>query len=417
MTGAAPVDRQGCGTEPGRLSEAARKRGLAVLLATTFFAWGGFFLVVPLIGIHYVDRLGWAAASIGLVLAVRQFTQQGLTTLSGALADRLGAKWLIAAGMAIRALGFAALAWAATYPLLMAAVVLAALGGALFDAPKSAAIAALTTEEDRPRYFALSGVVIGLGITLGTQLGALLLGVDFGLVAIASGGCYALICLLVVVGMPDVRVAHGVGGFWHGFGLALRDRPFVTFAALMAGQWFMSTQFFLTMPLAAVALSGSAESVAWVTGINSLVTVVLGYPLPRFAVRTIGVRGSLVTGVALTALGLLGIGFAPGLPFMLAAVFLFASGTTLVRPSEQTVTAGLANPAALGSYFGVAALSIAVGGGLGNVAGGFLYDRGRELNHPELPWVACALVGFATAAGLWRSMKPAARADPAHGPA
>ena len=74
------------------LSEAARTRGLRVLLATTFFAWAGFFMVVPLIAVHVVDRLGWAAASIGLVLAVRQFTQQGLTTLSGVLADRLGAK-------------------------------------------------------------------------------------------------------------------------------------------------------------------------------------------------------------------------------------------------------------------------------------------------------------------------------------
>jgi DHA1 family multidrug resistance protein-like MFS transporter len=398
--------------EPDRLPEAARKRGLLVLLATTFFAWGGFFLVVPLIAVHYVDGLGWAAASIGLVLAVRQFMQQGLTTLSGALADKLGAKGLIAAGMAIRAVGFAALAWATTFPLLMAAVVLAAIGGALFDAPKSAAIAALTTEEERPRYFAIMGVVIGLGITLGTQLGALLLRVDFGLVALVSGACYGLIFLLVLLGLPPVRVAQGEGGFWHGFGLALRDRPFVTFVALMAGHWFMSTQFFLTMPLATVALSGTTETVALVTGLNALVTVVLGYPLPRAAGRLIGVRGSLVAGVALTAVGLLGVGFAPAVPALLAGVFLFSVGTTLVRPNEQTVAARLANPAALGSYFGVAALSIAFGGGLGNVAGGYLYDLGRSLRHPELPWIACALVGFAAAAGLWLTMQPAATLTP-----
>ena len=41
--------------------------GLLVLLISTFFAWGGFFLIIPMISVHYVDQLGWSAASIGLV--------------------------------------------------------------------------------------------------------------------------------------------------------------------------------------------------------------------------------------------------------------------------------------------------------------------------------------------------------------
>ncbi|CAA9556983.1 MAG: hypothetical protein AVDCRST_MAG59-2233 [uncultured Thermomicrobiales bacterium] len=391
------------------LSDADRRRGLVVLMVTTFFAWGGFFLVVPLLAVHYVDGLGWAAAAIGVVLAIRQFLQQGLTTFSGALADRVGAKGLIAVGMLVRAVGFAALAWADTYPLLLAAVILAAVGGALFDAPKSAAIAALATEGERPRYFAITGVVVGLGITLGTQAGALLLRVDFDLVALVSGGCYLLIFATVVLFLPPVAVSQGEGGFWHGFGLALRDRRFVTFVSLMAGHWFMSTQFFLTLPLATVALAGSVEAVAWVTGINSAVTVLLGYPLPRLLEPRLGATGSLVLGVAATAIGLLAIGFAPGVPVLLAAVFLFSLGTTLVRPNEQTVAAALADRRALGSYFGVAALSIAIGGGLGNVAGGYLYDLGQSLDRPALPWVVCALVGFASAAGLRLSMGDSGR--------
>ena len=72
------------------LSEAARRRGLIVILVDTFFMWAGFFMVIPLISVHYVDDLGWSAASIGLVLAVRQLTQQGLTLPGGMLADRFG---------------------------------------------------------------------------------------------------------------------------------------------------------------------------------------------------------------------------------------------------------------------------------------------------------------------------------------
>jgi MFS transporter, DHA1 family, multidrug resistance protein len=81
----------------------------------------------------------------------------------------------------------------------------------------------------------------------------------------------------------------------------------------------------------------------------------------------------------------------------------------LVRPNDQTVTAEMAHPLALGSYFGVAALSVAVGGGLGNIAGGVLYDLGTRTNHSALPWTVCAAIGLIAAGGLWLTMTPRSR--------
>jgi len=392
---------------PG-VDEAARRRGLRVLLVATFFAWAGFFLVVPLLSVHYVDGLGWAASAIGLVLAVRQFLQQGLTTVGGVLADRWGPKGLIAGGMLVRAVGFAGIAWADRYAWLMAATVLAAIGGALFESPRSAAIAALTEPEERPRYYALAGVAGGLGITVGTQLGALLLRVDFALVSLAAASCYVLIWALVVAGLPPVRVSSGSGRALDGIGRALRDRPFMTYNALMMGHWFVWTQYYISLPLAATALTGRADAVAWVYGLNAAITLALGYPLPRLAQRRLSPPATLVLGAVLASLGLGAIGFVSGTNGLLAAVAVFSIGVVLVRPSEQTVAAGLADPAVLGSYFGVASLSLAVGGGVGNWAGGVLYDLGQRLDRPALPWLLIAAVGLASAAGLWWTM---ARAD------
>jgi hypothetical protein len=82
-----------------------------------------------------------------------------------------------------------------------------------------------------------------------------------------------------------------------------------------------------------------------------------------------------------------------------------------VRPFDQTVLAGLASPVALGSYFGVAMLSLGLGGGLGNAASGWLYDLGATLDQPILPWAACTLVGLVTSAGLWWTLAaPGSRA-------
>ena len=145
--------------------------------------------------------------AVGLVLAARQLFQQGLTPLSGVLADRLGAKPLIAIGMIVRAVGFAAMGFAATYELLMISAIVAAIGGALFESPRSAAVVALTDESERSTYFAKTGVVAGLGITAGTQLGALLLGVDFRLVSLVAAASYVLILVMILIWLPPVRVA------------------------------------------------------------------------------------------------------------------------------------------------------------------------------------------------------------------
>jgi hypothetical protein len=44
---------------------------------------------------------------------------------------------------------------------------MAAIGGALFDSPSSAAMVALTRPDERNRYFAVLGVVRNLGMSLG----------------------------------------------------------------------------------------------------------------------------------------------------------------------------------------------------------------------------------------------------------
>ena len=125
------------------LDKTARRRGLYTVMAVTFLMNAGFFLIIPLVSVHYVDRLGWAAAFIGLVLAVRQFTQQGLTVFGGALADRFGPRRLILTGIMIRTVSFVVMGYAAQPWVLLLSGFLAAVGGALFDAPQRATLATL----------------------------------------------------------------------------------------------------------------------------------------------------------------------------------------------------------------------------------------------------------------------------------
>lgn len=382
------------------LTPSQRKRGLATLMATSFFSWAGIFMVIPLMAVHYVDHLGWAAGTIGIILAVRQFAQQGLTSGFGVLADRVGPRILIAIGMLLRALGFAAMAFADSFGTVLIAALVVALGGAMFEAPISAAIAALTYPDERRRFFARLGMIGGVGTTVGTQVGALLIGYDFAIVCLGGAAAFFAVFVVVTLSMPSV--AASVGGEDAPIGLrgVLRDTLFVRYVAIVAGYWFAWTQFGLTITLAAVAITGSDRAVSWIYLVNAAVTVGLGYLLPRMLERWLSPLQMQIAGIVGIGSGLLLVGVASGFIGMMFAAGVFAIGAVMARPGQETVLANLARPSARGTYFGFAALALAVGGGLGNYLGGVIYDAGSN-GTSALPWIIFAAVAYATAALLW----------------
>ncbi len=382
-----------------QLSLQARRRGLVALMATLFLMYAGFFMVIPLVSIYYVEQLGFAAALVGMALATRQLLQQGFTLVGGVLADRFGVRGLIGVGVLVRAIGFVSLAWATSPALLFLAMVLSAAGGALFEAPSRAAIAALTREEERARFYSLSGVISGLGMTIGPLLGALLLRLNFQAVALGAAACFGLVFVVTLL-LPPIRVAAERQPMAYGLSLVRRDPTFLVFTALTMGYWFMWVQLTLSLPLAAGRLSGSSDAVGAVYALNAGMTVLLQYPMLRSVERWLRPLPILILGMALMALGLGAVAAATSLGVLLGCVVIFTLGSILATPVQQSITASLADPRALGSYFGVNALALAFGGALGNLAGGLLSDAARRVGQPALPWLTFALVGLGSAIGL-----------------
>lgn len=377
----------------------ARWRGIVALMVITFLMFAGFFMVIPLVSVHYVRHLGFAATLVGMALATRQLVQQGFTLIGGMLADRFGVRILIGAGVLVRVAGFVSLAWADSPALLFVAMLLSALGGALFDAPSMAAIAAITREEERSRIYSLRGVIAGLGMTIGPLAGALLLRLDFRAVALSAAACFGAIVPLLLL-LPPIRVASERQALGHGLRLVIRDYAFLAFTALLMGYWFMWVQLTLSMPLVAEKLTGSSDAVGVVYALNAGMTVLLQYPLVRLAERWLPLMPILVLGMALMALGLGAIAAASSMLWLLGCIVVFTFGMILATPTQQSIAAALADPRALGSYFGVNALALAFGGALGNLIGGWLTDAAQRIGQPALVWPTLALIGLGSAIGM-----------------
>jgi MFS family permease len=240
----------------------------------------------------------------------------------------------------------------------------------------------------RPRFYAVQGAISGVGMAVGPLAGALLLPYDFALVALGAAFCFLITFLVTLLFLPPVRVASGDRGLTEGIGLALRNRRFMLFNLLTMGYWFMWVQLSIALPLKAQAVAGTAATVSWVYALNSVMTIVLQYPLIRLAMRRLAAGTILVLGLLLMALGLGLVAFVGDVAALLACVACFSLGALLVAPSQQTVTAELANPAALGSYFGVVSL------------GPILYQRDAAKGyHPSRRSPRCRILsaGFALA--------------------
>ncbi|MEV4192294.1 MFS transporter, partial [Streptomyces toxytricini] len=241
-----------------------RSYGTAVrLLMVNQFAINlGFYMLMPYLAVHLSGTLGMAAWTVGLVLGVRNFSQQGMFLVGGTLADRLGYKPLIVAGLLLRTGGFAVLGLVGSLPALLAASAAVGLAGALFN-PASRAYLAVEAGERRVEAFALFNVFYQAGILLGPPVGMLLTGAGFRVTCLTAAGIFAALGAVQIRRLP-ARRAEGPAGRgdgrhpsvlaqWRGI---LANRPFVLFSIAMAGSYVLSYQVYLALPLEVRRLGG-----------------------------------------------------------------------------------------------------------------------------------------------------------------
>ncbi len=390
--------------------QVTRRAGVAVILVNAVLMYAGFFMLIPFVSVYGTRELGLSAAAVGVVLAVRIVVQQGLTMFGGIVADSVGYKPILAAGIFIRTIGFALFAFTHDFTSLLLAAVVAALGGALFEATHKAALASFVPPRERAVAFSLVSTVGRIGTMLGPLIAVALLPIGFATLSLVSAACYVVAFLATVLCLPATRAlptptneagADAVRGGWGAavgvipamFRLVWADKPFVVFTALTAGYWFIFSQIFLTLPLYVSYLTGSDNAVGALLAVNSAFALVAQYPIIAWVGRRaaalpiiIGGFGVMAVGLGLFSLGAAVAGSGLFVAVLTLPVILYALGDLLVQPTLSAITGDLAKPEALGSYFGFSSFGIALGGGIGNALGGWLFDQSRLAGLPNGPW-------------------------------
>jgi len=397
---------------------------IQLLLANQFTINLGFYMLMPYLAQHLSGTLGMTAAMVGLILGVRNLSQQGMFLVGGTLADRFGYKPLIVAGCVLRTVGFAALGFASSLPALLAASAATGLAGALFN-PAVRAYLAVEAGERRVEAFALFNVFYQGGILLGPLVGMALTGINFRVTCLVSAGIFAVLSIVQIRSLPARRAddpagqaagaAEGVLAQWRG---VLANRSFLLFSTAMIGSYVMSFQIYLALPLEVRRLGGDGEFstivVAMLFAASGLSTILGQTRLTAWC------KERLDPGQALT-LGLLAMGLAfvpllvatafpvpdagPGLwalaavPPILAALLL-GLGTMIAYPFEMDTIVRLSGNRMVATHYGLYNTICGIGITIGNLLTGAALDAARAAGVPALPWLALLALGIACAAAL-----------------
>ncbi|WP_280474120.1 MFS transporter [Nocardia asiatica] len=374
----------------------------------------GFYMLMPYLAGYLAGPLGLAAWAVGLVLGVRNFSQQGMFLIGGTLADRLGYKPLIVAGCLLRTGGFALLIVAESLPMVLIASAATGFAGALFN-PAVRAYLAADTGERRVEAFAVFNMFYQAGILAGPLVGLALMAVDFRVTAGVAAAVFAALTIAQLFALPARRgeapaEKTSVLDDWR---RVISNRRFLAFSVAMIGSYVLSFQVYLALPLQAEFIAG-ARSQALVSAlfvVSGVVAVAGQLRITAWLRARWGPGKSLVAGMAV-----LGAAFVPLIivptpaPFgtvaavaaLLVTTTLLAIGTAAVFPFEMDTVVSLSGNKLVATHYGFYNTVVGVGILVGNLATGTLVGAARDAGLDWIVWAGSTAIGVIAAYALAR---------------
>ncbi|MFJ2111954.1 MULTISPECIES: MFS transporter [unclassified Streptomyces] len=403
-----------------------------LLMANQFAINLAFYMLMPYLAAHLAGELGLAAWAVGLVLGVRNFSQQGMFLIGGTIADRFGYKAPIMAGCLLRTAGFALLGRVDSLPVLIIASAATGFAGALFN-PAVRAYLAAETGERRVEGFATFNVYYQAGMLLGPLVGLALLAADFRLVCTVAAGIFAALTLLQWRALPSrggsSDTARSAGGVLSQWRTVAANRPFLLFSCAMIGSYVLTFQVYLALPMAAdSALGGDGTKVTSGLFVLSAAVAVAGqlrltawatarWSRPQAMVRGLTAMGLAFVPLALAPAAVGGWRTAVQLAALAGAVVLLAVGSAVVYPLEMDTVVALSGNRLVATHYGLYNTVSGLGITVGNLATGVLWDYAAAHQMRWLTWAALSVTGLGCAGAVYALARTGRISAPAPRPA
>lgn len=352
-----------------------------LITAAHFFSHFYILALPPLFGLLSAD-LGVSVAALGLALAALNVTTALSQPPIGFLVDRVGPATILIAGHTAFAVAIGLLGLFASYPALLALMVLAGLGNAVYHPADYAVLAARVSPGRIGRAFSIHTFGGYLGFALAPPVMVALtawLGWQTGLLVVGLAG---LVVTLALVSSRNDLAARESAPARPGTGSGRTDiRLLLSPPVLLSLLFFMLlsvshggfTAFTVVVlqRLYGFDLATASLPLTVYLVVSALGVLAGGWIADRFGRHgLVVIASSLVIGVAAALFALLEMGLWPivGL-FLLAG---FASGT--IAPSRDMLVRRITPPGASGKVFGFVMVGFNLGGLIAPPLYGLLVD-------------------------------------------
>jgi MFS family permease len=370
------------------------------------------------IPILFVNRMGFSATSVGFALGLVSITEIGGHFIGGSLADsaKFGRKTVLSLAGACGVVVSILLILAHSLWLLMLANLVLGVSLGFYWTASGAAVMDATISEDRPKAFAVVGLMEYIGIGIGILGGSALLGLLEDVPQLLFGACtvafIAFVLLMLLVMTDEHQPARKGGETFSGILKALQDRALLVF---MLANIFFTTYFAMmtsTVPLyftnfvtgmdaiPGVSVGSTANLFTWFyIGVGAIAQIPIANLLTPVR-RVFVLMGAMVLwGIGFTLLWVTGSFAETQYIWGIVALSLLAIASVAYKPFFMSMVSDLAPSTLRGAYIAVASQCWTMGYFLGPFLGGWAMDQMPLVAHRF--WLAVAFSTVLCIALLW----------------
>jgi len=418
--------REAPGRERGQAGRSSRSRILEALLITpktgtvfvlTFLANLGYGVMIPSLALH-AHSTGATNSSIGMIVSAFAAAQLLTQIPVGRLSDRIGRRFLIAAGFLGVAVAAALYNFATGTGHFLLLQGFAGISIGLVWPPLMALLTDDVGPSERGKLMGIFNTIFFIGVGVGPLMGGFI-AAQYGHMAAFSvwaviSAVAAVFCLVTLKDPPKTKTeAARRGGHAPMVGGGLLKPGFApTFAAACAVRargGFCTSFNNALLPIYAVGLfSATPQMIGSLMFTHGLMLAFFNLPGGLMTDR-VGRRWPAVLGSLVATVGVLWYAAPTGFWSLVVAVGLAGAGSAFATPAIAALTADVCNPERRGEAFGYFLTSFLIGMVLGALVFGFVADL-VGLWGAVLAWGMTSL-GLSLAGIIMRETKTPAPVD------
>ncbi len=350
---------------------AARNHSALFVLVTIFIDAIGFGLIMPVLPqlLMTVGRIDLShaigiGAWMGLAMAVASFFS---APVLGNLSDAYGRRPVLLASLGALALDYLLLAVAGTLPLVFIGRVLSGVFGGSY-APAMAAVADVSTPEDRAKTFGYVSAAFGIGFVLGPALGGLLGEMGPRAPFYAASAMAAINVLYGLIVFPETLTPERRRAFdWRranplGAWQTARAAPGMMGVAVVLILWQIASLVYpMTWSFYAIAQLGWSPAMIGLSLAAVGVTIALSQIfLTGRAVQRFGERDAATIGLIVAICGFIAYAFVRE-TWQAFLAMAFIAGQSFVQPSLMAMLSRRATPETQGEVQGISSMALGIG--------------------------------------------------------